>query len=177
MIDNKRIKLIENFFNNEQCLDYISYINRLELENPKRFNYNIENFNFKIKNDEIPSLIWHNFKKYCSDSNLNAICNHDYVYGAHYMTEQNFILHTDTGAHYDRKNGTCSTYTVLIYLNDNYEGGELVFYDDFGNITKTINPAKGLCVIFDIKLYHCAKKVIGEKYWIGCEFIGKIKDS
>ena len=57
-------------------------------------------------------------------------------------------------------------YTLLIYLNSNYEGGE----------TNTIKPETGKALIFDIDLWHSELPVInGEKYWIGCEIIGKMK--
>uniref|UniRef100_A0A6C0C8W6 Prolyl 4-hydroxylase alpha subunit domain-containing protein n=1 Tax=viral metagenome TaxID=1070528 RepID=A0A6C0C8W6_9ZZZZ len=90
-----------------------------------------------------------------------------------YDESQEFGLHTDTGAYYDRVLAEKSNYTLLIYLNDDYDGGTTAFFDDKFNPILDIVPKKGMALLFDIDLWHQGNKVVdGTKYWIGCEIIG-----
>jgi hypothetical protein len=57
-----------------------------------------------------------------------------------------------------------SRYSVLIYLTDGFEGGELVFDD------RVIKPQSNRTVIFDKNEYHsCMNVKNGERLWIGTE--------
>ena len=47
---------------------------------------------------------------------------------AKYLEETEFGLHTDTGIYYNKEENLQGKYTLLVYLNDNYEGGETIFY-------------------------------------------------
>ncbi len=94
-----------------------------------------------------------------------------------YNQEGIFGIHTDTGLYYNDKDKIYTTHTLLIYLNDDFEGGTTVFYDSNFKITDTIIPKKGSCLIFDISLFHKGSVVSkGSKYWIGCELIGPKKN-
>jgi hypothetical protein len=87
---------------------------------------------------------------------------------------QSFPIHTDTGCEYDQKNNCFSKYTVLTYLNDDYHGGDTVFYTDDFQETVRIQPKKNRTLIFDIDLYHSGEAVTqGIKYWIGTELLCK----
>jgi hypothetical protein len=79
-------------------------------------------------------------------------------------------LHTDTPYYISKTE--YSKYKVLIYLNDDFEGGHTEFYDD--NFVKqlVIVPKQGACVIFDMDIFHKGNEVLdGLKYWIGFEII------
>lgn len=94
-----------------------------------------------------------------------------------YVPGNSFGLHTDTGLFYDRVSNTRSKWTLLIYLNTVEEGGETIFYstDKWEEVLR-VKPEAGKALLFDIDLWHCAKPIpTGEKLWIGCEIIGKIK--
>ena len=69
-------------------------------------------------------------------------------------------------SHADRKKGDNShtfDWTVLIYLNDDYTGGELYFDD----LDISISPSAGSIVFFSTDELHTAKKVLtGNKYFI-----------
>ena len=91
---------------------------------------------------------------------------------AMYTPNDSFGLHLDTGLYYNINTKEKTTHTMLIYLNDNFVGGETQFYDEFGNETEIVYPKKGKCLIFDINLWHKANKIYsGNKYWIGIEII------
>jgi predicted 2-oxoglutarate/Fe(II)-dependent dioxygenase YbiX len=102
---------------------------------------------------------------------------------AKYKTGDEFGIHTDTGLCYDIENSIYSRnfisgnkvprYTVLIYLNDNFQGGQTIFYNDNFKETQVIIPKKGSALIFPMNIFHRGGKVTGTKYWIGCEFVGK----
>ncbi len=58
-------------------------------------------------------------------------------------------------------------YKLLVYLNDDFEGGDTIFYKD-NNILLKSKPAMGKVILFDVDLYHEAGGVIGgEKYVCG----------
>lgn len=55
----------------------------------------------------------------------------------------------------------------IIYINDNYSGGELVFYSDSSGEKPylTLKPNAGSCVLFDSGIYHSTLPVkSGVKY-------------
>lgn len=95
------------------------------------------------------------------------------VMTGYYQPGQQFSLHTDTGLYYNRETKEKTRWTLLIYLNDNYEGGHTQFYDDNWKETRDIQPKEGKALLFDIDLWHKGNELFtGEKYWIGCEIIG-----
>lgn len=53
-----------------------------------------------------------------------------------------------------------SLVTVLIYLNDGFDGGETIFYDEV-----KITPKRGSALLFDHDLWHCGAPLIrGDKF-------------
>jgi hypothetical protein len=83
---------------------------------------------------------------------------------------QSFPIHTDTGAEFSHEEE--SKFTLLIYLNDNFKGGQTQFYDDNFNKTRIIQPKSGRCLMFDINLFHAGLPLIeGTKMWIGTELV------
>ena len=88
-----------------------------------------------------------------------------------YVPGDSFALHTDTGLFYSPTEKT--RWTLLVYLNDDFEGGETVFFDLNFKQTRTVVPKRGKALMFDIDLWHKGNEVTkGQKYWIGCEIIG-----
>ena len=84
--------------------------------------------------------------------------------------ESQFAIYPDGGfykKHVDQfKQQKHRQVSAIIYLNDNFEGGELVLYskDDKNKIEKTIVPKKGQLVLFFSKtIYHEVLKCSGER--------------
>jgi prolyl 4-hydroxylase len=74
-----------------------------------------------------------------------------------YTTNQHFTWHYD--GEYQRENGHCSFFSVLLYLNDEFEGGATEF--EFG----LVKPKKGSMLVFRHTYYHQGAPVIsGTKY-------------
>ena len=52
-------------------------------------------------------------------------------------------------------------FTVICYLNDDFEGG----CTQFPNLNHTVVPESGKAIVFPAKYFHCAEPVVrGEKY-------------
>lgn len=87
-----------------------------------------------------------------------------------YITKNYCVRKYKTGgymnAHIDKnKNNPSSTmdWTALVYLNDDYEGGDLVF-DDLGY---SIKPTSGSVVFLPCETVHSVKEVVsGNKYYL-----------
>jgi len=75
-----------------------------------------------------------------------------------YSSGQRFKMHRDGS--YIRNENEKSFYTFLIYLNDDFEGGETEFENLF-----TVAPKKGSALVFYHPLRHEGKTLIsGLKY-------------
>lgn len=59
-------------------------------------------------------------------------------------------------------NNCRSKYTLLLYLNDDYEGGELVL----DNEALVIKPKKGMIIIMDQEMWHHVKRITE-----GCKYL------
>ena len=76
-----------------------------------------------------------------------------------YHYDENYYGGPDVGFH-----------TILIYLNNTFEGGATCFSDELGRI----NPQEGMAVVFYHRTLHCGNKVeSGTKYVIRTEVMFK----
>lgn len=83
------------------------------------------------------------------------------------------------GLHYDAsfiKNKDERTFfTFMVYLNDTFEGGETVFYQNekAEEISWKLKPKQGILIFFIQDIYHEGRPVIGEKYIFRSDIIYK----
>jgi hypothetical protein len=155
-----------NFIND--CDEFIELINN---------NKNCQNFtdsgkftNKKWIDHQLSNKFYTKLKELTNDPRYLKANN--LIMAGTYVPGDSFGLHTDTGLYYNTKDKTKSKWTLLIYLNDDFVGGETIFYNENGEYCK-IKPEKGKALLFDIDLWHKGDEVIyGSKYWIGCEIIG-----
>jgi predicted 2-oxoglutarate/Fe(II)-dependent dioxygenase YbiX len=78
-----------------------------------------------------------------------------------YDPGQKFELHTD--GYYERPSGERSHLTFMVYLNDEFEGGETVFYHKRPHVA--VKPERGMALVFYHRLGHEGAAVIrGRKY-------------
>jgi len=88
-----------------------------------------------------------------------------------YTDGDHFAKHTDE--HYKNDKNEISLITVLIYLNDDYEGGNTKFLFDNDNEISII-PKIGLICLMDQNILHEVPKLInGFKYVIRTELMYK----
>jgi hypothetical protein len=135
--------------------------------------------NGKMKRPEVAALMYKRLEPFLPATYIDGsgsvytfqgACNH--IMFAVSKEGQKFNIHTDTGCEYDETYRRLSKHTVLIYLNDDFEGGETVFYDNNFRETCRIQPKKGRVLVFDINLYHAGSVVRqGVKRWIGTELV------
>lgn len=167
---------IQHFLTDSECISYINLINNTTNICPFTNSGIFKNNKFTDSN--ISNSLYKRLCDFISVDRLlkiNIIGNNDLIMTGQYEPEQEFSLHTDTGLYYDKINKLKSTYTLLIYLNDDFEGGETTFYDQSFNEQFKITPQKGMALIFNIDNWHRGCKIKkGNKLWIGCELIGKI---
>jgi predicted 2-oxoglutarate/Fe(II)-dependent dioxygenase YbiX len=88
-----------------------------------------------------------------------------------YTSGDHFAKHADE--HYKNDKNEISLITVLIYINDDYEGGNTKFlFDDTTEIS--ITPKIGLICLMDQNILHEVPKLItGIKYVIRTELMYK----
>ncbi len=71
---------------------------------------------------------------------------------------------------YEDKNGDISLITVQIYLNDDFKGGETIFYNDDERKIYTHIPKKGDIILFEQTIEHSGSEVLsGTKYSVRTE--------
>ena len=159
---------VDGFLSKEQCEYYIDRIDNKTGIIP--FTDSGYFKNDKYTDVQLTEYLYRKLKKTGIDTDI--IRANNLIMTGKYLPGDKFGLHTDTGLFYDSKTKEKSSHTLLIYLNDDLEGGETVFYDDKFNQTKIILPKQGKALLFDISLWHQGSEIIyGNKYWIGCEMI------
>lgn len=69
------------------------------------------------------------------------------------------------GLHCDSPFSDNSTHVVVVYLNDDYTGGELNLFDDKMQLLERLKPKANTAIIFPISFYHSTSPVTsGVKY-------------
>lgn len=172
---------IDDIFTTDELSYFQNYI-KMNEECVRNFT-NSPFVNGKMINPKISSSIYHKVAPYLPKEYRDHH-NQGWVYKgatkavmfAKVEPDQHFGIHTDTGYEYDEDKNTYSKYTLLLYLNDDYNGGTTTFYTDTFEKTFQIVPKKGRVLCFDIDLFHSGDKVSdGIKCWIGTELVcGKI---
>lgn len=87
-----------------------------------------------------------------------------------YTNKQRFKKHRDGS--YVRNDQEFSAYTFMIYLNDDYSGGETAFAD------LTVQPKQGTALIFRHELKHEGKPIIdGIKYVLRSDIMYRLNET
>lgn len=85
-----------------------------------------------------------------------SLKQHNETHFVRYVPGNYYTPHSDTGLHRNDR-----YFTVLCYLNDDFEGGQT----SFPQLNYSISPRSGKAVIFPATYLHCAEPVSsGEKY-------------
>jgi len=163
------IYILPDFLLSEECEKYIDLINTnkniIPFTDSGKFNNN------KWIDSKQAELFYKKLQTYKLTDNI--IRPNNIIMTGKYGVGDTFSLHTDTGLYYNSETKEKTQWTLLIYLNDNFKGGETIFYDNDWVINKIIVPKKGCAILFDISLWHKANEILeGNKFWIGCEIIG-----
>jgi hypothetical protein len=161
---------IDDVFSDNQLEEWLSYIKNTDFSNTRPFTTSSDFYNGKVIYPEWSKIMYDKIEPYLPS--FLKYGNIHYIMFSHIETGKHFGIHTDTGAEYNIKKNIKSGYTVLIYLNDDFEGGTTEFFTDGFISNAIITPKKGRVLIFNIDLYHRGNEVLkGDKYWIGTEFL------
>ncbi|PKV50053.1 2-oxoglutarate-Fe(II)-dependent oxygenase superfamily protein [Aquimarina sp. MAR_2010_214] len=162
------IFLIENFLSKEGCDQFIEKGEQISFEEAK---VNIDGKQIMVKGirnnqrilfkDEIlGEKIWSEIEPFVVETfgNYRAIGLNEMFRIYKYGEGQRFKMHRDGS--YERNENECSFFSFLIYLNDDFEGGETYFEEGI-----TVNPKLGDALVFHHPLRHEGKPIIsGTKY-------------
>lgn len=171
---------LDNLFTISEIDNLQKYIIEESVKANRRFTSS-DFVNGKIINPDVSSMLYEKISR-PSLSSLTYIDRNDqkwsfvespkYIMYAKVEQDKQFAVHTDTGCEYDDYTNKYSKFTTLTYLNDDFEGGNTIFYDNMFKETCRIIPRKGLTLCFDIDLFHAGDKVThGTKYWVGTELV------
>lgn len=167
---------VSSFFSEKECDEHIAMGEDIGFEEAKVTTQggsvraaNVRNNDrVMFKSQDIADRLW----SYAEDfvpvefEGRQAIGINELIRFYRYSEGQQFIWHQDFP--YERDNGEKSFLTLLIYLNDGFEGGETLFDDScseepFDDVT--IVPKKGMALFFEHSTHHKGEVVAsGIKY-------------
>jgi prolyl 4-hydroxylase len=161
------IYTIDNFWRTHECIDFIAKSEDIGYEPAKVGTANVQVVMEDVRNNErviykdmqLADRLWQQLKPYAPEKigNSIAIGLNELFRFYKYHPGQKFKKHRDQS--YIRENGEASYYTFMIYLNDEYVGGETVFNDI------VIKPKQGMALLFFHDLEHEGSAVTqGIKY-------------
>lgn len=173
------IFIIENFWAPDACDAFISKSEEIGYEpatietgSGQKIVTSVRNNNRVIYKDyELADTLWQKLGPFapkkigCS----KAVGLNELFRFYKYQPGQEFKRHRDQS--YIRSDGDASYYTFMIYLNENYEGGET----NFGNLA--IQPKKGLALVFLHNLEHEGSPVKkGTKYVLRTDIMFRLEE-
>jgi prolyl 4-hydroxylase len=193
----QQIFTINNFFSNSECTQFIKYGKEMGFKEAtvdtqlKRTNIDKLTDNTKIRkdirnNDRLifdnnklantiyAKLISLNFKEFIPDSNCFSAVNPRFkIY--RYSEGQQFNRHVDGVFIHNNEE---SRYTMLIYLNDDFKGGETEFYgQSIYDKNITVIPKTGSALIFSHNCKHAGLPVLmGNKYVLRTDLMFNINE-
>jgi len=164
---SEHIYTIDDFWSMEECIAMIAKSEALGYEPAKVGNEKIQTVIASVRNNErvlysdilFADLLWKQLLPFAPQKigNSIAVGLNELFRFYKYYPGQKFIKHRDQC--YIRENGEASYYTLMIYLNDDYEGGETTFNEI------TVRPKQGAALIFLHDLEHEGSEVKqGVKY-------------
>jgi len=126
---------------------------------------------------EMANCLWPRIQRYLTPADIENIAPYGFgkegIWLPVHLNEAFMISRYNTGsffkAHYDgmykRNMNEASVFTVTIYLNDNFVGGEVNFLDENLKPTETFYPFTGTALIFNHDTLHEGSVVVsGTKY-------------
>jgi hypothetical protein len=157
-INGRFIQVLDGLLTSEECQQFIQQLNVDKLQ---RIDNHMATYDRNILvNDEFADIMYNRVQSYLPEGTIR--CN-EYFRFSKYHPGQEFKIHTD-GTNQDKFNNM-SKYTINIFLNTEFTGGETDFFDANGHVVIHAIPKVGRGVIFDREILHCGNKVSsGYKY-------------
>lgn len=153
---NNKYKLYDNLFSNQELNILKSYIIKYEryLHNEMEIGtYKHARYNFKDR--DLSYLIFSKLKSVINDSDVREISHKWYI--TKYFPDSGSIDYHIDGSYSDGIKNLISKYTVLIYLNDDFDEGETVIKMSDKNYVNII-PVEGSILVMKQDLLHSGVK-------------------
>lgn len=149
---------INSFLTEEKCKKILDKLNQINFDKARQFDQGRHNKELFTDDASITDLIKIEIEKL--RINKREIKGYSFPFEFYRYDKEDFIdPHTDSSI--TLSNGNVSNYTALIYLNDDYFGGETYFIEK--NIK--VKPKQGTLLLFQHHLVHEAQKIVfGTKY-------------
>ncbi|SHL78566.1 prolyl hydroxylase family protein [Flavobacterium chilense] len=179
--ETMEIYTIENFLTVDECHELIQKSEQIGFEEAgvnidgaqKMIKMVRNNERILYQNEEYASFLWQKLQPYIKSEvgNSTAIGLNEMFRFYKYNPGQRFKMHRDGS--YKRSESEFSYYTFLIYLNEEYEGGETKFAS--GEI---ITPKTGTALVFEHSQRHEGAALIsGIKYVLRSDIMYKLKEN
>ncbi|MGH1518533.1 prolyl hydroxylase family protein [Chryseobacterium sp. JK1] len=176
-----QIFLIESFLTDTECDQYISLSQEKVFEEAKINAFGRQLMNKGIRNNDRLMIFDSNMAEELFEKAAAFLPKEHEAYRLRgfnemfrvykYAPGQQFKMHRDGS--YIRNENEKSFYTFLIYLNDDFEGGETEFENLF-----TVAPKKGTALVFYHPLRHEGKTLIsGLKYVLRTDVMYSLTNS
>lgn len=171
---------IENFWSVSKCNEFIQRSESIGYQEAliqtdfgqKRLEQVRNNQRVLFTDNDLAHEIWGELKHYCPASigNSEVVGLNELFRFYKYQKGQMFKKHRDQS--FIRNERESSYYTLLIYLNDDFEGGATSF-----NLLE-LTPKKGTALVFLHNLEHEGKVLIsGTKYVLRTDIMYVLKDN
>ena len=171
---------VENFWSKQQCQDFtaksesIGYeAATIETEKGQVLLESVRNNNRVIYKDfKLAAALRKELQPFAPKQigNSIAVGLNELFRFYKYQVGQQFKKHRDQS--YIRNETEASDYTFMIYLNDNYQGGETSFND------LVIQPVQGMALIFQHDLEHAGNPVTqGIKYVLRTDIMYRLEEA
>lgn len=158
---------VSNFMSVEECEKWISFSESTGFEEAAINMGSKQIINKKIRNNErlihdnldLANELWQRVQPFTPKETVNGVADglNERFRFYKYFPGQQFRMHQDGS--FIRNIHEWSSFTFMVYLNDNMKGGETQF------IESTIQPEQGKALIFKHELSHAGCPVIeGIKY-------------
>jgi hypothetical protein len=154
----KSVYIFKDFLQESDCKKIITFLNSNEFKQAHQFNSGRHNNELFTSDKKIIELIESKINKLKFDG--RKILNHVVPFEFYKYEKFDFITaHVDSPIYFDTK--LRSNYTAIIYLNDDFVGGDTFFVD----LKYKINPVRGTLLLFEHHLLHEALRIeLGTKY-------------
>ena len=174
---NDYVFTIDNFFSREECQQYIELSEDYGFEEATvtsatgsvRISKLRNNDRVMFKNKEVAEWLFDRLIDFVPsefDGRAAKAVNELFRF-YRYEPGQQFDWHQDFP--YERDNGEKSYLTLLVYLNDDFEGGETSFDDSYSDEPFdefSVQPTAGMALLFLHETHHKGEKVLN-----GCKYV------
>ncbi len=172
------IFMVKNFLSFEECNEFIERGEKVSFEEAKvsidgkqvMFKGIRNNKRILFKDEVLAKKIWLQIKPFTMETfgKYKAIGLNEMFRIYKYEEGERFKMHRDGS--YERNETECSFFSFLIYLNDDFEGGETYFEEGV-----LVQPQKGDALLFHHPLRHEGKAIIcGTKYVLRTDIMYKM---